>query len=280
MWFRYPGAGERGWVLEDVSFRSRRGGRSRSWARPGRASPRLVDLLVRAYDPDRGAIRLDGVDIRRARPRRAAPRGGLRAAGDLPLRRDAAGQRPARRAGRRPAGAGRGGEPARRGAARAAERLRHHARRAGHQPLRRTEAAHGDRPGAGAGPAGVRARRRAERGGRADRGPDPRGAAGRAQRADQHHRLPPPGRRAGRGLDPGAGRGADRGAGRARRPHRPRAAGTGSCCAGSSWRRSWRRRAWVGGRIALGLALVAALLASSRPCHPERRRGTCSHGLR
>ena len=48
--------------------------------------------------------------------------------------------------------------------------LRHHAGRAGHQPVGRPEAADRDRAGAGAGPAGVRARRCAERGGRADRG--------------------------------------------------------------------------------------------------------------
>ncbi|HWB41317.1 MAG TPA: ABC transporter ATP-binding protein [Gemmatimonadales bacterium] len=63
VWFRYPGV-ERGWVLENVSFRVE-AGRSLAIVGPtGSGKSTLVDLIVRAHDPTRGAVRLDGVDIR------------------------------------------------------------------------------------------------------------------------------------------------------------------------------------------------------------------------
>jgi ATP-binding cassette subfamily B protein len=64
VWFRYPNAPERGWVLEDVSFDLPA---SRSLAivgATGAGKSTLVDLVVRAYDPDRGRILVDGVDLR------------------------------------------------------------------------------------------------------------------------------------------------------------------------------------------------------------------------
>jgi ATP-binding cassette subfamily B multidrug efflux pump len=64
VWFRYPGAHERGWVLEDVSFKVEPGRSLAIVGATGAGKSTLVDLLVRAYDPGRGAIRLDGVDIR------------------------------------------------------------------------------------------------------------------------------------------------------------------------------------------------------------------------
>ncbi|MBA3521193.1 MAG: ABC transporter ATP-binding protein [Gemmatimonadales bacterium] len=65
VWFRYPGAAARGWVLQDISFRVEPG-RSLAVVGPtGSGKSTLVDMIVRAYDPDRGAVRLDGVDIRR-----------------------------------------------------------------------------------------------------------------------------------------------------------------------------------------------------------------------
>ncbi|MGI9039983.1 MAG: ABC transporter ATP-binding protein [Gemmatimonadales bacterium] len=65
VWFRYPGAAERGWVLQDIRFRVEPG-RSLAVVGPtGSGKSTLVDMIVRAYDPDKGAVRLDGVDIRR-----------------------------------------------------------------------------------------------------------------------------------------------------------------------------------------------------------------------
>ena len=64
VWFRYPGEAQRGWALQDISFRVEPG-RSLAIVGPtGAGKSTLVDLLVRTYDPDRGAIRLDGIDIR------------------------------------------------------------------------------------------------------------------------------------------------------------------------------------------------------------------------
>ncbi|MGH7580998.1 MAG: ABC transporter ATP-binding protein [Gemmatimonadales bacterium] len=64
VWFRYPGSAGRGWVLEDVSFRLE-AGRSLAIVGPtGSGKSTLVDMIVRAHDPTRGTVRLDGVDVR------------------------------------------------------------------------------------------------------------------------------------------------------------------------------------------------------------------------
>jgi ATP-binding cassette subfamily B multidrug efflux pump len=65
VWFAYPGAAGRGWVLEDVSFRVGSGRSLAIVGATGSGKSTLVDLLVRAYDPDRGAVLLDGMDVRR-----------------------------------------------------------------------------------------------------------------------------------------------------------------------------------------------------------------------
>ena len=65
VWFSYPGARERGWVLQDISFRVEPGSSLAIVGPTGAGKSTLVDLLVRAYDPDRGSILIDGVDIRR-----------------------------------------------------------------------------------------------------------------------------------------------------------------------------------------------------------------------
>ncbi len=65
VWFAYPGAADRGSVLEDVSFRVEAGRSLAIVGATGSGKSTLVDLLVRAYDPDRGAVLLDGVDVRR-----------------------------------------------------------------------------------------------------------------------------------------------------------------------------------------------------------------------
>lgn len=68
VWFRYPGASERGWVLEDISFEIEAGGSLAIVGATGSGKSTIVDLIVRSYDPDRGSIRLDGVDIRDLSP--------------------------------------------------------------------------------------------------------------------------------------------------------------------------------------------------------------------
>src|ERR687896_11220 len=65
VWFSYPGARERGWVLQDISFRVEPGASLAIVGPTGAGKSTVVDLLVRAYDPDRGAVLIDGVDIRR-----------------------------------------------------------------------------------------------------------------------------------------------------------------------------------------------------------------------
>ncbi len=64
VWFSYPGARERGWVLQDISFRVVRGSSLAIVGPTGSGKSTLVDLIVRTYDPDRGAVLIDGVDLR------------------------------------------------------------------------------------------------------------------------------------------------------------------------------------------------------------------------
>ena len=60
--FRYPGK-ER-WVLRDVSFDLKRGERLALIGENGAGKTTLVKLLCRLYEPDEGAILLDGIDLR------------------------------------------------------------------------------------------------------------------------------------------------------------------------------------------------------------------------
>ncbi|MGH7509955.1 MAG: ABC transporter ATP-binding protein [Gemmatimonadales bacterium] len=64
VWFSYPGARERGWVLQDVSFRLEPGASLAIVGPTGSGKTTLVDLIARTYDPDRGTVRIDGVDLR------------------------------------------------------------------------------------------------------------------------------------------------------------------------------------------------------------------------
>jgi ATP-binding cassette subfamily B multidrug efflux pump len=64
VWFSYPGARERGWVLQDISFRVEAGSSLAIVGPTGSGKSTLVDLIVRTYDPDRGAVLIDGVDLR------------------------------------------------------------------------------------------------------------------------------------------------------------------------------------------------------------------------
>jgi ATP-binding cassette subfamily B multidrug efflux pump len=60
--FRYGADGP--WVLEDVSFRTRPGSTLALVGHTGAGKTTIISLLLRFYDPVRGRITLDGVDIR------------------------------------------------------------------------------------------------------------------------------------------------------------------------------------------------------------------------
>ena len=76
-------------------------GRSPSSARPARARRRSPSCSCGFMDPTAGEVLLDGVDLRRIETREPARRVVARAAGGLPLRRDARGQHRLRAARRR-----------------------------------------------------------------------------------------------------------------------------------------------------------------------------------
>jgi ATP-binding cassette subfamily B protein len=65
VWFSYPGARDRGWVLENISFTVEPGASLAIVGPTGAGKSAVVDLIVRTYDPDRGQVLIDGVDIRR-----------------------------------------------------------------------------------------------------------------------------------------------------------------------------------------------------------------------
>jgi ATP-binding cassette, subfamily B, multidrug efflux pump len=64
VWFSYPGARDRGWVLQGISFRVEPESSLAIVGPTGSGKSTLVDLIVRTYDPDRGAVLIDGVDLR------------------------------------------------------------------------------------------------------------------------------------------------------------------------------------------------------------------------
>ena len=64
VWFQYPAAPERGWILQDISFEIPAGGSLAIVGATGAGKSTLAELLVRMYDPDRGRITLDGIDVR------------------------------------------------------------------------------------------------------------------------------------------------------------------------------------------------------------------------
>ena len=214
--FTYPGVDTPS--LTDLRFTIAPGQKLAVVGASGAGKTTLTKLLLRFYDPDRGRIMLDGVDLRElslADLRRNLAAG---AAGDAGLRRHGARQHPlgtARGArARRRRGGDRGGRP--RVHQRAARRLRHPDRAAGPDAVRRAAAAPGDRPGddpqrpgAAARRADDRARRRVHRArahaaAPADVGPHV--ADHQPQPADRDRRRP----------DPLPGAGPDHGRGHAR----------------------------------------------------------------
>jgi ATP-binding cassette, subfamily B, multidrug efflux pump len=69
VWFRYPAGEEPGgeepeWVLEAISFVIEPGERLAIVGATGAGKSTIVNLLMRFYEPQRGRITLDGVDIR------------------------------------------------------------------------------------------------------------------------------------------------------------------------------------------------------------------------
>jgi ATP-binding cassette subfamily B protein len=75
VWFRYgssavraPGGEAReedeGWVLKGVSFRARPGQTVALVGHTGAGKTTIISLLLRFYDPERGRVTVDGVDIR------------------------------------------------------------------------------------------------------------------------------------------------------------------------------------------------------------------------
>jgi len=64
VWFRYPNAPERGWVLQNVSFTLPAGGSLGIVGATGSGKSTVAELIARSYDPDQGRVLLDGVDLR------------------------------------------------------------------------------------------------------------------------------------------------------------------------------------------------------------------------
>jgi len=62
VWFRYSATGP--WVLKDVTFTASPGQTIALVGHTGAGKTTIVNLLLRFYDPDRGRITVDGVDIR------------------------------------------------------------------------------------------------------------------------------------------------------------------------------------------------------------------------
>jgi ATP-binding cassette, subfamily B, multidrug efflux pump len=62
VWFRYSPEGP--WVLKDISFTAHPGRTLALVGHTGAGKTTIVNLLLRFYDPDRGRITVDGVDIR------------------------------------------------------------------------------------------------------------------------------------------------------------------------------------------------------------------------
>jgi ATP-binding cassette subfamily B protein len=62
VWFRYSSDGP--WVLKDISFTASPGQTIALVGHTGAGKTTIVSLLLRFYDPERGRITVDGIDIR------------------------------------------------------------------------------------------------------------------------------------------------------------------------------------------------------------------------
>ncbi len=65
VWFRYPDAPEDEWVLKGINLRISKGERVAIVGPSGSGKSTLIDLLPRLYDVTKGAIYIDGIDIRK-----------------------------------------------------------------------------------------------------------------------------------------------------------------------------------------------------------------------
>ncbi len=65
VWFRYPDAEEDEWTLKDVNLTVKKGEILAIVGPSGSGKTTLVDLLPRLYDPTKGCILMDGIDIRK-----------------------------------------------------------------------------------------------------------------------------------------------------------------------------------------------------------------------
>ena len=183
VWFAYQ---DEEWVLRDVSFRVAPGEKVAIVGATGAGKTTIANLLCRFYEFQRGAIRIDGIDIREIEGEDAAAADRARAAGRVPVlgqrAREHRVRRPRARRGRGGAGAGRGRRRAARGAA--AARARRGGRGARRLPVDGRAADPRVRPGAPLRP----------------EHPDPRRGdveRGRRDRADHPGRAPPAAARAG-----------------------------------------------------------------------------------
>ena len=82
------------WVLKGVSFKVEPGKTLALVGHTGAGKTTIINLLLRFYDPQRGRILVDGVDVRELPAFRAAVADRLRAAGHFPLRRRRAYEHP------------------------------------------------------------------------------------------------------------------------------------------------------------------------------------------
>ncbi len=67
VWFRYPDAPFDQWVLKGISFKVKKGEKVAIVGESGVGKTTLVDLLPRLFDVTKGAILIDGIDIRKIR---------------------------------------------------------------------------------------------------------------------------------------------------------------------------------------------------------------------
>ncbi len=66
VWFRYPKSEK--WILEDFSLTIRPGEKLALVGENGAGKTTLIKLLTRLYEPERGTVRLNGVDLRSFAP--------------------------------------------------------------------------------------------------------------------------------------------------------------------------------------------------------------------
>ena len=97
VWFRYEG---HEWALRGIDIDVPAGTKTAIVGETGAGKTTLGYLVARLYDVTRGAVTIDGIDVRELTFGSLAGRGRRRLAGDLPLQRERARQPPLRQARR------------------------------------------------------------------------------------------------------------------------------------------------------------------------------------